>query len=179
MVARELLCCCQGCQSVLLCCYKITREFFVVSNVLLCCCQGVLSVFSVMLYSFQDVLRGFQGITMLLICSECFLVDKLLLRCSECFFVCCCTVGRVFSVVARAWQTPVTSNIQAPNTQKYSFSPWNLPIEEAGIMTETWIWYNSGLRHFLIPFSPLLLIISCPLSTVPSKKKAKLLSIRF
>lgn len=74
MVARELLCCCQGCQSVLLCCYKVTRVFFVVSNV--------------MLYSFQDVLRGFQGITMLLlICSECFLVDKLLLRCSE-WFLC-------------------------------------------------------------------------------------------
>lgn len=81
-----------------------------VSNVLLCCCQGVLSVFS------NDAIQfpGWRGL-LLLIYSECCLVDKLLLRCSEWFLECGCTVGQVFCVVARAWQTPVTSNIQAPN----------------------------------------------------------------
>ncbi len=41
---------------------------------------------------------------------------------------------------------------------------------------QTWIWYNSSLRIFPMSFFPLLIIISCPLSTVPSIKMVKRLN---
>lgn len=133
---------------------------------------------------------GCQGIVMLL------------LRGSKQFLVYCYTAARVFCVVSTCQLFPncservnaflyccqgvvcgcqdlVNSSNKQHSDTKYSklfFQPMESFIR-GGWNYEFWIWYNSGLRHFLIPFSPLLLIISCPLSTVPSIKMVKRPSI--